>query len=358
MKRWVIVLTYFLSTSLFAETNLQNLNLGAAVDTLGSAGFDKSSDSQTNVRSAEIMLYGPIDHVFDGMLNVAGHNHDGDFHFELHEAYIGSSKLIPQSRFRVGKFLLGVGRLNNYHQHDWPFVTAPKVFREFFNPGASILQAESVSDTGLEYSWLLPTSRYVDVTLGVTNGYCYGDCDTPGQKPPFPLYYIHPTTFIDQGDGKGLLLGASFMGRKSAAGVKTDLFGFDATYKVREGKKLKWLLQSEVFYQVQTVTDSDSSKKLGFYVYPQFGYNDRLSFGFRVDGFSHLNLKDSTSNEKLKDFDYALVPTMTYKTSEFSTVRLAYAHEVDTTQGKDNVMDRQIQLQLTFLLGAHPTHEF
>lgn len=341
-----------------AQTNFQNVNIGAAVDTLATDGFDQSKDSQVNVRSAEIIMYGPIDHIFDGTLNVAGHNHDGEFHFELHEGFIGSSKLIPESRFRVGKFFLNFGRLNNFHQHDWPFVSAPKVFREFLNPGKSVLEAESAADTGLEYSWLLPTARFIDITIGVTNGYCFGECETAGSKPPYPLYYIHPSTFVDYGDGKGLLLGASFMSRKSAAGEKTDLFGIDATYKAREGKRLKWLVQTEVFYQIQTVTDDDSSKKFGFYVFPQYGVNDRLSLGFRVDGFSYLNMRDSTTREKLRDFDYALVPTITYKSSEFSTVRLAYAHEVDTTQGRDNGMDRILQLQLTFLLGAHPSHEF
>ena len=359
--RFSILMTCFFSSVVFAQqpaNPLQNINLGVAVDTLASGGFDRGTDNQVNVRSGEILLYGPVDHLFDGVLNVAGHNHDGDFHFELHEGYIGSSRLIPQSRFRVGKFLLGVGRLNTYHQHDWPFVTAPKVFREFFNPGATILQAEGLADTGAEYSWLLPTSRYIDITVGVTNGYCYGECNTPGQKPPYPLYYIHPSTFFDYGDGKGLLVGASYLSRRNSDAISTNLYGLDAVYKVRQGKRLKWLLQSEVFYQVQTVTDAENTRKLGFYVYPQYGMNERLSFGCRVDGFSQLNLKDSVTGEKQKDFDYALVPTISYKASEFSTVRLAYAHEVDTTQGKDNRMDRQIQLQLTFLLGAHPAHDF
>ena len=353
-----IFLLFLSSVSVSAQApSLQNINLGVAVDTLASGGFDRGADNQVNVRSGEILLYGPVDHIFDGVLNVAGHNHDGHFHVQLHEAYIGSSRLIPQSRFRVGKFLLNVGRLNNFHQHDWPFVTAPKVFREFFSPGGTILQAEGVADSGLEYTWLLPTKRFIDITVGVTNGYCYGECETPGQKPPYPLYYVHPTTFFDYGDGKGMLLGASYMSRKNASYQKTDLYGIDLTYKVRHGKRLKWLVQSEVFYQVQSVTDAEGTRKYGFYIYPQYGLNERLSLGFRVDGFSHLNLKDE-SGANQKDYDYALVPTVTYKTSEFSTVRLAYAHEVDTTAGHDNKMNRQIMLQLTFLLGAHPAHDF
>lgn len=338
---------------------LQNVNLSAAADLVAPTSLDGANNNKLGIRSAEVTLYGPIDHLFDGVLNIAGHDHGGEFRFELHEGYVGSSKLIPQSRFRVGKFFLGVGRLNGFHQHDWPFITAPKVHREFLNPGAhSALQAEGAADTGIEYSWLLPTERYFDLTVGVTNGYCFGHCDTAGSRPPYPLHYLHPTTFFDWGDGRGVLVGMTYLGRKDTAGVKTDLFGLDWTYKAREGKRLKWLLQGEFFYQTQSTPNAKHSEKAGFYLLPQYGFTDVLSFGFRIDGFSHLNMEFESNNERRRDFDFALVPTLTYKPSEFSTLRLAYSHEVDTTQGIGDVQDRQVQLQFTYIMGAHAAHEF
>lgn len=360
MAKCLTIFTFLVLWSFAHGQGLQqNLNMAAAVDVLAPNSLDDSSDNKLDVRSAELMLYGPIDHVFDGVLNVAAHNVEGEFHLALHEGYIGSSKLIPQSRFRIGKFFLSVGRLNGFHQHDWPFISAPKVHREFLNPGShSAIQAEGAADSGVEYSWLLPTDRYIDLTMGVTNGYCFGHCHTEGHRPPYPLHYLHPTTFFDWGSGEGLLWGVTYLGRKDSASVKTDLVGMDWTYKAREGKRLKWLVQTEVFHQTQSAPDAKRSEKSGFYIYPQYGVNDQLSFGFRFDGFSHLNMEFESTGERRQDFDYALVPSLTYKPSEFSTFRLAYSHEVDTTQGTDDVQDRQVQMQFTYIMGAHPAHEF
>jgi len=356
--RFLVLLIWGFAVEAQGQALLQNLNISAAIDFVAPISLDESEDNKLNVRSAEFMFFGPIDHLFDGVINFAGHIHDGAFEFELHEGYIGSSKLIPQSRFRAGKFLLNVGRLNHFHQHDWPFVSAPKVHREFLNPGNTPLQAEGAADTGLEYTWLLPTAHFIDLTLGVTNGYCFGHCDDAGQKPPHPVVYLHPTTFFSSGSQGGVLLGATMLKREDSTHTKTDLYGLDITYKAREGKLLRWLIQSEVFLQTQATPGAARSEKAGLYVYPQYGLSERLSFGMRLDGFSHLNLKFESNGEKRNDLDYAVVPTITYKPSEFSTLRLAYSHEVDTTQGTGDKLDRQVQLQFTYLLGAHPAHDF
>lgn len=342
---------------------LQNLNIGAALDLVAPLSLDNDSKNRLSVRSAELLIYAPIDHLFDGLLNIAGHSDEGQFQFELHEGYIGSSKLIPQSRFKIGKFLLGVGRLNSFHQHDWPFVSAPKVQREFLQPGPAgeargVSEAESAADTGVEYTWLLPTKHFLDITVGVTGNYCFGHCHNETGRPPRPLYYIRPTTFFSWGSGHGLLLGVSHLSRKSSSYEETNLYGVDVTYKKREGKRLKWLLQSEAFYQEQAQPGSSRSQKAGIYVYPQYGLDERWQLGLRLDAFSHLNMRFAITDEKRRDLDYAFVPTLTYRPSEFSLLRVAYAHEVDTTQGQGDVLDRQFQFQLVYFIGAHPPHEF
>jgi hypothetical protein len=357
--RFLILTQLFFFLSISAHSNEKNLNITASGDIIAPFSSDDASNNKVGVRSTEVILYAPIDHLFDGMINLAGHTDEGVFKFELHEGYLGSSKLIPQSRFRIGKFFLNAGRLNTFHQHDWPFISAPKVHREFFNPGIeNAIQAEGAADTGVEYSWILPTEIYVDLTFGVTNGYCFGHCHTEGSKPAYPLYYLHPTTFFDFGSGKGLLTGATYLNRIDSSDLKTQLYGLEATYKNRVGKRLIWLWQNEIFYQTQSTEISATVKKAGFYTYPQFGVSDRLSLGFRFDGFSELSLEFDSNNQKRDDFDYAIVPTLTFKPSEFSTFRLAYSHEVNTTQGIDDTYDRQVQLQFGFILGAHPAHDF
>lgn len=337
---------------------LQTINTNAAVDIVAPVSLEDHSKNKVSVRSAELQFFGPLDSNFDANLNLAGHIDEGVFKLELHEGTIGSATLIPQSKFKVGKFFLGVGRLNTYHQHDWPFIQAPKVHREFFTPGVeSTLQSEGASDAGLEYSWLLPIGHFVELTVGATNGFCYGHCHNEGTKPPRPLFYLHPKTFFETERG-GVLLGLSYMNRKSAAKTKTDLYGMDVTWKIRENKRLAWLLQTEVYYEEQKADLGELTRKGGFYVFPQYGFTEQLYLGLRLDGFSHLNMRWASNNEHRADFDYGLTPALTWKPSEFSSLRLAYSHEVDTTRGEADVRDRQVQLQFTGVLGAHPAHEF
>lgn len=358
LKR-ALLLPFFLSPlSASAAGVLEEMKSNAAIDLVAPVSFEDHSKNKMLARSVELQFFGPLDPNFDANLNVAGHYDEGQFKFELHEATVGSATLLPQSRFRVGKFFLGFGRLNTYHQHDWPFIQAPKAHRVFLTPGAeNTLQSEGASDAGVEYSWLLPTAHFVELTVGATNGFCYGHCHTEGTKPPRPLFYVHPKTFFETESG-GVALGVSYMNRKSAAKTKTDLYGLDLTWKARENKRLAWLLQTEFYYEEQKEELGELTRKGGFYAFPQYGFTEQLYLGLRLDGFSHLNMRWVTTNEHRPDFDYGVTPTLTWKPSEFSSLRLAYSHEVDTTRGEADVRDRQVQLQFTGVLGAHPAHEF
>lgn len=103
MKSWIIV-SFFISTSAFAQVSLQNIQTSAAIDITAPLSFDNSENNKLDIRSAELVFFGPLDPTFDAVINLAAHNEDGEYHAELHEAYVGSSKLIPSSRFRAGKF--------------------------------------------------------------------------------------------------------------------------------------------------------------------------------------------------------------------------------------------------------------
>lgn len=361
-----------LSSTAVAQTPglLQDIKIAGAVDLVHPLSLEEQQTkiNRLGVRSAEFTLFGAIDETFDGVLNFAGHSplgfphehqpgngdvHQEGFTFEIHEAYVGSSKLIPRSRFKTGKFLLGVGRVNQFHQHDWPFITAPRVQREFFNTKESTtVDAESASDTGFEFSTLLPLPFYLDLTLGVTNGYCWGHCHGEELRPATPVHYVRPATFISFGEsGSGLLFALNYLGHKEGTGLKRTLIGMDATYKSREGKNLKWLIQSEIWNQnIEESNDPEieNGSRLGAYIYPQYGFTEKLQFGFRADVMTHDD-----------ELDWGFAPTLTYKTSEFSTLRLAYSHEnLQGHSGEPDESDRRIDLQLIYMLGAHPAHDF
>lgn len=352
MSKIFLLILFSLSLQAHAQSAaplVQNLNFSASVDATAPMNLDHSADNKLGIRSAEFVMYGAVDPTFDAVLNFAAHNEEGEYKAELHEGYISSSKLFPNLRFKLGTFFLGVGRLNQFHQHDWEFVSAPKVQRDFF-------AEEGVHDTGAEFTYLLPTDSYWDITVGVTNGYQFGEHD-PQEKPHVPTHYLRPSTFIDLGENGGLQIGLNYLGRTDFEGLQTQLTGLDFVYKKKEGKFNRWLFQSEIWYRNQKSDTTDRSEQVGAYFYPQYGLDEQWSFGLRLDAFSDLSMS-FTDGDHRNNLDYAVVPTITFKNSEFATWRLAYSHEVNNVALASDDINRTIELQFIAILGAHPEHSF
>ncbi len=335
-----------------AAADSGGLQTVAAVDMTGAFKLDpdNSADDRFVVREAEISLFAPVDHVFDGVLSLAAHPEGGETVFEVHEANISSAKLIPRSKIKGGQFFLGIGRLNQVHRHDWPFISAPKVHVTFFGE-------EGALDSGLQYSLLLPTSFFLDVTLGVTNGWTYGHSHDEGAKPRQPTNYARIASFVPlPGDGD-VQIAVNHLGRRSADGQDTKLLGLDFVGKWSGGSYTKVLLQSEIWKRRQQALVGEGEENLGAYLYPQYGFSAALFLGMRLDYFSVPTLKDGTG-AKVANADYGAVPTLTYKVSEFSMLRLAYTHQISTEDGQDDHTDRSLETQAVFILGAHPAHDF
>jgi hypothetical protein len=339
----------FLSRGAAAElANGTGLQVSVAGDMVGT--FGSGVTNRLDPREAEILFYAPTDYLFDGQMSAAAHNENGAFKFELHELFISSSKLIPRSRFRAGKFFLGVGRLNSFHRHDWPFISAPKVHASFFDD-------EAASDTGLEYSYLFPTPFYLDLTVGVTNGWTYGHADDLGTRPYFPTHYARLASFQSLFSDGGCQFALNYLGRKDGVGEMVSLMGIDATAKWKEGPLLKTLIQSEFWYQIRSPLSGNTTRAFGFYIYPQYGLSNSWSLGVRFDGYKDLTLKDA-NDVSISNFDYGIIPTLTFKPSEFSTIRAAYNLLGSYQGGTHTNGARAFEIQAVFILGSHPAHDF
>ena len=340
------------SPRLMAADDGSGLSTAIAADIVGSFNLsekEKGARDSFGVRETEISFYAPIDHIFEGVLSIAAHQEGGQAVYEVHEANISSSKLVSGLSFKLGQYFLGVGRLNRFHRHDWPFVSAPKVFSEFFG-------SEGVFDSGGEVSYLLPSSIYLNITAGVTNSWTYGHAHNEGKKPKVPLHYGRISTFFEP-LGHGFSSGLSFLSRTSAEGEKLQLLGFDGTLKIQESSFPELLVQLEAWHREISLESSSKNTAAGAYLYSQYGFSKSLFAGLRLDYYSVLSLEDANGN-KIDNSDYAIVPTITYKTSEFASFRLGYNHETSTQKNQDNLQKQYIELQSTFILGAHPAHDF
>ena len=351
-------------------SDLGGLKVFSAVDLVGDLGLENApaDSSRLKVRSFELATFGPVDPLFDATVNVAGHDEAGTIELELHEAYISSdvvlSKLLAGTRFKAGHYLLGIGRLNQFHSHEWPFTSAPKSHQQFFDEEAAI-------DTGLEVGHLFTPgssdsdsiqsqgSWVYDIVLGVTNGWTYGHTHTGGRRPLAATHYLRPTLFRDLDGNAGIMIGLNYLGRTDADSVKTQLTGFDVTFKKREGKTLRRFLQSEWYHRIQTSSYLPLSEEVGGYVFYGQTVDEagELSVGLRLDAFSNLSLR-FLNGETKSNLDYAVVPNLSYRASEFSTFRITYGYAVDTRQGEDPRVEQKVELQLIALFGAHPAHDF
>jgi hypothetical protein len=340
----------------FAATGYSQQNGGlktaVAVDLLADFG-DHNEDlaaaeqpsNELQLRSAEFMFYAPIDHLFDGKLSFAAHP-EGDTVFgqpEVHEAYLASSKLIPRSRFKIGQFFLGVGRINHIHQHDWPFLSTPLTQLEAFNA------AEGVIDTGVEYSVLLDLPFYLDWTVGVTSGRSWGHAHEKEERPLTPTHYSKLTTYTEM-IGLPTQIGLSSVGRTNADDQSMQLVGLDLVSKKRHGRLLRWLWQAEIWRESMQPAAGEETTTVSAYVYGQFGFNVNWSSGLRLDYASVTTASDNSRT--------VVEWNLGYQASEFAKIRLAYHQDTRRSQRTENVSSQRLLLQSTFIIGAHPTHEF
>lgn len=328
------------------------LQTSASVNAVGSYKVDKDDEASNriDIREAELTLYSPIDHVFDGKLSLAAHQEAGESLFELHEAVISSSKLIPYSSLKVGQYFLGVGRLNRTHPHEWPFISAPKVHEEFFGK-------EGALDTGAEISTLVPASFFINISAGVTNGWTYGHSHDEGEKPKTPTHYSRVSTFLEPSDELGIAIGSNYLSRTASNGTKMTLLGLDAVAKLARGGYNALLIQGELWHRELKPEVGNKNTTLGSYLLAQYGFSKNLYASIRADYFTVASLKDATG-EKIDNSEYSVVPTLTYKPSEFSTFRLAFNHSTSTQSRLDDETNKTIELQSNFIIGAHPAHDF
>jgi hypothetical protein len=346
MNILTLILIFF-SSNAFPMAEGTGLKFMGAADFVGNIGAKNQTDfpRRFDLREAEFGFYGPIDHRFDGNLFFAAHNESGSYNTEVHEAYLSTFKLIPHTRARLGKFFLGVGRLNQIHRHDWPFISTPKAHKLYFDE-------EAASDTGGQFQILFPDFPvYTELTLGLTNGWTFGHTHNQGVKPIQPTHYGRIQNFFPIGEYGGLQTGLNYLGRNARNDGQTKLFGVDLTGKWRKDSKLNWLTQAELWGRNLKPVGGTLERTFGGYFYLQKHFLNEFYGGLRLDGYSI----DTSAQMNL---DYSIIPVLNYKHSEFAQFKASYQVDFEKKEHKDSQVNRVVQVQATFILGDHPSHDF
>jgi hypothetical protein len=197
----------------------------------------------------------------------------------------------------------------------------------------------------------------LDLTAGVTNGWVFGHAHVEGSAPKTPTHYFKASTYLELPADGGVQISANYLGRKNSENARTSLLGLDFVAKWRDAARLAFLLQGEVWHRWTGSASGKVDRELGAYIFPQVGLTQQWYLGARLDAFSNLNKVDNLSRSQ-SNLDLAVVPALTYRPSEFATIRLSYNHEAALLQGAPSVHQKMIEFQAVFILGAHPAHDF
>jgi hypothetical protein len=206
------------------------------------------------VQGVEMNLQGGVDPYFRGNANILySIDSGGDSFMELEEAWLESVSLPGNLQLRAGQLLSDFGRVNTQHPHSWGFVDAPLV-------NARLLGPDGLRNPGVRLGWLMPTSFFSELSLGVQNsqgetaasfrsgghshgeaeegqpyGYRHADNDRGVRGFGDMLFTPRLATSFELTDAQTLLIGASAAfgpnNSGSSGDTTTQIYGVDAYWK-------------------------------------------------------------------------------------------------------------------------------
>jgi len=337
---------------------------------------------------SELAVSANIDPYFRGTLFAAL---APDNSISVEEGFIQTLGLSNGLTLKAGRFLSGIGYLNQIHPHAWDFVDAPLASKAFLG--------NQYSEDGVQVKWVAPTELYFDLGLELGRGRAF-PAGPDGGRNKNGLGSSNLFTHLggDIGAGTAWQLGLSYYSTSPQDRVYDDADStgamvsnsFTGTSKlwVLDGV-VKWApngnptynnfkLQGEYFRRNEdgsltydtagaslgTQAGGYSSRQSGWYLQGVYQFMPRWRVGYRYDrldsGATRLGLVD-TGALNAADFPILAGYNATRQTlmadwspSEFSRLRLQVARD-DTRR---SATDNQVFLQYIMSLGAHGAHKF
>lgn len=308
--------------------------------------LDDNGDNVANrfsLREAELDMRADIDPYAKGVVILAfGEESPGEYVTEVEEAYATFETLPYNLRLKIGKFRPWIGLDNRLHTHDLPYTDRPLVTREFFGD-------EGWSDAGMNLDWLTSLGDASSLTLGYTIQNGEGTQILAGSVSTKPSQLARAEYFTEVGTASFFQAGASLLaGPSDADGGTTRLWGADFLYKWRPEQRRD--LHSVVFQGEGYLLDRDTSgqkvQSVGAYSNLLWQFDQNWYLGVRGDW---TEFADQDSGHV-----WGASAWLSYYSSEFLRIRVGIEH----TDDPRGLPDTQAFLQLTFVLGSHPTEPY
>ncbi len=358
-----------------------------AISGYWSAGHDHGASRRLTFDDSELVAGARLGGSARAQLNLAWH----DNKVEVEEAWLQALGLGNGFTLKGGRFLSGIGYLNEQHSHAWDFADAPLMSKALFG--------EHFAQDGLQLKWVAPTELFVELGAEVGRGNAFPGAGSKGAA----AFFAHA------GDDVGLShawrAGLSWLDSRAKGREghfeDTDPLGPNEVAGRFSGRSRtvaadfvwKWApdgnpryrnfkIQAEVFRRTESgdlacVSDVATSPCLGGlalgslrsvqtggYVQAVWQFMPQWRAGYRYDRL----------NAGAKSYDAATVfaaldpanayfsrhrPTrhslmLDWSQDEFSLLRLQLARD----KSMPGVTDNQLTLQYIVSFGAHGAHKF
>lgn len=305
----------------------------------------------------EVSLAANIDPFLAGFVSFALSNEGGA---DLEEAYIRTTALPGGLTVKAGRFLSGIGYLNERHAHDWSFSDAPLPYRAFLGT--------QLGDVGVQARWIAPTNQYLEFGAEALQGEGFPAAGSDNHGAG--TYSLFARTGSDINQSSSYLASISYL-HTSAQDRDTagDLFTGDTDLGIAS-LVYKWApsgnplvrnltVVGEYFYGMDdgefNGTPFQQSHD-GWYAQGLYQFMPQWSVGLRYSALHSESVDGALIGSVLDDgghdpFD--ITALLEYDTSEFGRFRVQYAHDESSTTPNDI-----LTLQYTVIYGPHGAHRY
>ena len=328
-----------------------------------------------SLAESELGIYASVDPYFYGGFNLAVHP---DNTVSVEEAFIQTTALSYGFTLKGGRFLSGIGYLNEQHAHVWDFVDAPLAYQAFLGG--------QLGDDGVQLRWLAPLDTFLELggELGRGRNFPGSDRDVNGAGATSVFAHVGGDVGASQSWRAGLSMLATAprdqpLNATDAAGTEvTNIFSgdtrlwiadfvwkyapqgnpHDTNFKL-QGEYLRRRQDGNLVYDFETAANPSrfTATQSGWYLQAVYQFHPYWRVGARTEQLDYGSVDFGTNNVNLARAPYD--PTkhsimLDYNLSEFSRLRLQYARD----RAREGLADQQVFVQYQMSLGAHGAHTF
>lgn len=326
-----------------------------------------------NLGESELTMAASIDPMFSGQLTFSL---GADDTVGVEEAFFQTRAFGNGMNFKAGRFLSSLGYLNSQHAHAWDFVDAPLAYQAFFGG--------QYKPDGVQARWLAPTDTFIELGAEVGSGRSFPGNDR--NKNGFGSTTLFAHAGDDIGDSGSWRAGLSYLHTGSADrtfddnGVPNAFTGrsavtvADAIYKWAphgDPSRQNLKVQGEYLRRHEdgslaagNASGAYDSTQNGWYLQTVYQFMPYWRTGVRYDHLSSGTpsiglVRNGTLGMDAFPLLTEYAPSrstvmLDYSPSEFSRLRLQFAHD----KARPGAADNQIFLQYIMSLGTHAAHSF